>query len=144
MRISSTFSAGKPVLIQSSAPLSDRLTEQGYVFISADYRLLPHVTGHDIVEDIKDLWAFVTSPDLSITFPNLEEETGRTLKIDADAIAVGGSSAGGFCAYMTAMHCKNPKPKAILSIYALGGHIFVRYLVQRYYEPPSRLKINHS
>ncbi|KAJ2934228.1 hypothetical protein H1R20_g2864, partial [Candolleomyces eurysporus] len=108
-----------------AAPKTHRITERGYIFISADYRLLPPATGHDIIEDIKDLWAFLTSPDLSITFP--VSEAPRTLKIDSDAIAVGGSSAGGFCAYMAAMHCKNPKPKAILSIYALGGHIFTSY-----------------
>ncbi|RXW24091.1 hypothetical protein EST38_g1762 [Candolleomyces aberdarensis] len=113
----------------------DRITERGYIFISADYRLLPPITGHEIIEDIKDLWEFVTSPELSITFPDSKRSTGRTLKIDSNAIAVGGSSAGGWCAFMTAIHCKNPAPKAIISMYGLGGQIFTSYYLSPKKEP---------
>ncbi|KAF6754767.1 Alpha/Beta hydrolase protein [Ephemerocybe angulata] len=105
--------------------LFTRLTNKGYLFISADYRLIPPCTGYDIRDDVKDLWAYITNPSPKLSFPE-GDETTKELQIDADAIAVGGSSAGGYCAYLAAMHCKSPKPKALVEIYGLGGQIFVR------------------
>ena len=49
-----------------------------------------------------------------------------TFKIDPKTIAVAGSSAGGLCAYLAAMHCVSPKPKALLSLYGQGGDFLVR------------------
>ncbi|KAF6754748.1 Alpha/Beta hydrolase protein [Ephemerocybe angulata] len=103
--------------------LFTRLTNKGYLFISADYRLIPPCTGYDIRDDVKDLWAYITNPSLKLSFPE-GDETTKELQIDPDAIAIGGSSAGGYCAYLTAMHCKSPKPKALVEIYGLGGQIF--------------------
>ena len=48
-----------------------------------------------------------------------------TFKIDPDAMAVAGTSAGGLCAYLAAMHCVSPKPKGIVSMYGMGGDFFV-------------------
>jgi acetyl esterase/lipase len=112
----------------------ERLTNLGYIFISADYRLLPASNGHDILEDILDLWRFITDPDLMLHLAIGEEEgTGvlRTTKgfsIKTDSIAVGGTSAGGLCAYLAATHCKSPKPRALLNIYSMGGEILVSSL----------------
>lgn len=104
--------------------MTDRTATRGYVFVSADYRLLPESNGFDIIADIKDLWTFITSPELKIDFAK-PDGTTRSLQIDPNSIAIGGSSAGGYCAYLAAIHCKNPQPKAILSIYGMGGQIFV-------------------
>jgi len=39
---------------------------------------------------------------------------------------VAGSSAGGLCAYLAGVHAR-PKPKAVLSLYGMGGDFFVSY-----------------
>jgi dienelactone hydrolase len=108
----------------------ERVTSAGYAFISADYQLLPPATGHEIAKDIQDLLGFVV--DLAISFPSNQEMVNGSgpinfmFKIDPEAIAVSGSSAGGLCAYLAAMHCTSPKPKAILSLYGQGGDFLVR------------------
>ncbi|EAU86130.1 hypothetical protein CC1G_03341 [Coprinopsis cinerea okayama7 len=109
--------------------LFERITGLGYIFISADYRLLPSSTGHEIQEDVEDLWKFIIDPDLVLNLPSSPgSDTTTPLKVDADSsIVVSGSSAGGFCAYLAAMHCKSPRPKAVLSIYGMGGEIFSSY-----------------
>ncbi|THH16722.1 hypothetical protein EW146_g3980 [Bondarzewia mesenterica] len=87
-------------------------------FISADYRLMPPATGHEILSDILSLLNFVRhslNPLLSRRSP-----TATLLQIDSARIAVVGSSAGGLCSYLAAAHAA-PKPKAVLSMYGLGG-----------------------
>lgn len=107
----------------------ERVTSAGCAFISADYRLLPPATGHEIAKDIQDLLRFVV--DTAIPLPSNQEiaegrgSIGFSFQIDPDAIAVAGSSAGGLCAYLAAMHCSSPKPKAILSLYGQGGDFLV-------------------
>ena len=104
---------------------------------------MPPATGHEVVQDIRDLFAFIVHADISSesnsemtggTVPNIHANRptssavrlGRTFRIDPEAIAVAGSSAGGLCAYLAAMHCVFPRPKAILSMYGMGGDFFVR------------------
>ena len=95
----------------------DRVTALGYAFVSADYQLLPPATGEDIVKDIQDIFSFLVGIDI--------KDLHCTFKIDPDAMAVAGSSAGGLCAYLAAMHCVSPKPKGIVSIYGMGGNFLV-------------------
>ena len=94
-----------------------RVTALGYAFVSADYQLLPPATGEDIVKDIQDIFSFLVKIDI--------KDSHYTYKIDPDAMAVAGSSAGGLCAYLAAMHCVSPKPKGIVSIYGMGGNFLV-------------------
>ncbi|KAF8885678.1 Alpha/Beta hydrolase protein [Gymnopilus junonius] len=95
--------------------LQKRVNSLGFVFISADYQLLPPSTAHDIVKDIQDLFSFITRNEI---------KTGEvTFKADGDRIAVCGSSAGGLCAYLAVMNCR-PKPKALVSLYGMGGNFF--------------------
>jgi len=89
----------------------------GYGFISADYQLLPPATGHDIVKDIRDVFSFITG--------NAIVDKNMRIKGDPDRLAVAGSSAGGLCAYLAALHA-SPRPKALLSIYGMGGNFLVR------------------
>ena len=61
-------------------------------------------------------------------------------------MAVAGSSAGGLCAYLAAIHCVSPKPKGIVSMYGLGGNFLVStnqtpYLKQYIYSDTSRLQV---
>ncbi|KAI9443567.1 alpha/beta-hydrolase [Lactarius indigo] len=92
--------------------LCRRTTAAGLAFISADYRLLPPSTGHDVLKDVVDLFAFLArTPALG------------TVLLDGTRLAVAGSSAGGMCAFLAAIHA-NPRPRAVLSIYGLGGDVF--------------------
>ncbi|KAI0769025.1 alpha/beta-hydrolase [Trametes elegans] len=110
-----------------------RVTQAGMAFISAEYRLIPPATGHDILDDIKDLFAFFKGElnqriqDASVANP----QAGHPFQIDPDWLAVSGSSAGGLCAYLAAMHA-SPRPKAVLSLYGMGGDMLTpRYLVPK-------------
>ncbi|KAG6810799.1 hypothetical protein H0H92_010277 [Tricholoma furcatifolium] len=109
--------------------LHDRATKAGYAFISADYRLLPASTGHDIIEDVQDVLRFSVSREFS--FP----ESVGSFVVNPDAIAVTGSSAGGLCTYLAAMHCTSPKPKVIVSMYGMAGDIFTSHYLHAKTEP---------
>ncbi|KNZ73169.1 hypothetical protein J132_01004 [Termitomyces sp. J132] len=100
--------------------LYNRTTNAGYAFISADYQLLPPATGHDIVQDIQAVLHASTE--------------GLGFWVNPEAIAVAGSSAGGLCAYLAAVHCTSPKPKAIISMYGMGGDFFTSH----YLSPKAR------
>ncbi len=73
---------------------------------------MPTASGHDILEDIHDLFRF------------LDQDLGAHCKVNSSAIIVAGSSAGAFCAYIAALHAK-PKPIAVLSMYGMGGDVLV-------------------
>jgi acetyl esterase/lipase len=93
--------------------ISERMAAAGIALISADYRLLSPCTGHDVLEDIVDLFAFIARTKLL-----------GTVQIDSTRLVAAGNSAGGLCAFLAAIHA-NPKPRAILSMYGLGGEMFV-------------------
>lgn len=92
----------------------------GYAFIAADYSLLPPATAFEILEDIKSLFSY-----LGIHINEELKSRGCYDVIDVEKIIVAGSSAGGLCAYLASVH-GSPKPKAILSLYGMGGDFFVR------------------
>ena len=69
------------------------------------------------MKDIQDLFSFLIKIEI--------KDSRYTFKIDPDAMAVAGSSAGGLCAYLAVMHCVSPKPKGIVSIYGMGGNFLV-------------------
>ncbi|KII90934.1 hypothetical protein PLICRDRAFT_106618 [Plicaturopsis crispa FD-325 SS-3] len=117
--------------------LQTRVSAAGYAFISADYRLMPPSTGHDILSDIQDLVSFLAHQAnglLDNTFKNMEldssSDCGWPFRLLPDAIAVAGTSAGGLCAYLAAMHAM-PRPKALLCMYGMGGD----FLTHHYLEP---------
>ncbi|KAJ7625224.1 alpha/beta-hydrolase [Mycena polygramma] len=97
--------------------LKARMVAAGFIFISADYRLLPSCTVHEIIDDIKDLFLYLAQEDLCFT------ADGVRFGVDPTSLAVAGSSAGGMCAYLAAIHA-SPKPKAVLSMYGMGGNVF--------------------
>jgi acetyl esterase/lipase len=108
--------------------MQERVTAAGYAFISADYRLIPPATGHDIVDDIKDVFRFIReelNSKLSETTPTAGYAASLQYRVDPNAIAVAGSSAGGNCVYYSAQHVF-PKPVALVSLYGMGGDYLVR------------------
>ncbi|PCH40121.1 alpha/beta-hydrolase [Wolfiporia cocos MD-104 SS10] len=115
--------------------LHRRVSDAGCVFVCVDYRLLPPSTGHDILSDIKDAISFVAHKLDTIlgdrmNQTNIVHPTSHSIKpiiqIDRNAIAVVGTSAGGLCAYLAAMHAM-PKPKVILSMYGMGGNLLTSH-----------------
>ncbi|KAH7925588.1 alpha/beta-hydrolase [Leucogyrophana mollusca] len=128
-----------------------RLSSLGYIFISADYRLVPPSTGHDVLEDVEDVFRFASrklNPALDALYSsqpvgsppgNAHENDGSSLGmcckcyVDPNAIAVSGTSAGGLCAYLAAAHV-TPKPRAVLSLYGMGGD----FLTPHYLSPKTK------
>jgi acetyl esterase/lipase len=81
-------------------------TENGFSLFSIDYRLAPETKLPDIIEDIKDALNWI------------QKEGKEKFSIDPRAIAVVGSSAGGFLALNTGLF--QNKPLAIVSFYGYG------------------------
>ena len=102
-----------------SCEAADRAMQAGYAFISADYTLLAPSTGHDVLEDIKDVFRYLEK-EVNKDFAS----AGSGATVDAASIIVSGSSAGGMCAYLAACHA-SPKPRGVLSLYGQGGDFLV-------------------
>jgi len=116
------------IMISDLRTLQERVTEAGYAFISADYRLMPPSTAHDIIDDIKDAFRFIRedlNSQLSAAMYSAGCRSASCYLVDPNAIAVAGSSAGGQCALYAAMHV-SPKPKAMVLMYSMGGDYLVR------------------
>ncbi|KAE9404896.1 alpha/beta-hydrolase [Gymnopus androsaceus JB14] len=114
--------------------LQRRVNDLGIAFISADYRLMPtgSITAHDIIEDVKDAFAFLRT-QFNSTLEVMDTQgllPFEKFRLDPRGIAVAGSSAGGTAAYFAAMHV-SPKPAACLSIFATGGDC----LIPHYFTP---------
>lgn len=126
--------------------LQTRLSAQGFIFISTDYRLMPPATGHDIVEDIQDVFRFVATSLNSRLDEAMSNEGGvdavptggklswNPYRVDPGAIGVAGSSAGGLCAYLACMHA-DPKPRVVLSMYGVGGNLYNPHYFTPKFEP---------
>ncbi|KAF8965120.1 Alpha/Beta hydrolase protein [Flammula alnicola] len=98
-----------------------RVRSLGYAFVSANYQLMPPASAHDIIADMQDLFSFITQNEI--------QGTQQTFKGNPNMVAVAGSSAGGLCAQLAAMHC-SPKPKVIVSLYAMGGNLFTPHYLK--------------
>ncbi|KAK7048670.1 MYND finger domain-like protein [Favolaschia claudopus] len=98
--------------------LKDRIVAAGIVFISADYRLIPSCTVHEVTDDVKDVFSFLSQDDLCF-----KTDTSTLFGLDSTSLAVAGSSSGGYCAYLAALYA-SPKPRAVLGLYATGGQLF--------------------
>lgn len=102
---------GGALIMGSRAGLSDDQIQEylgaGYTVISIDYRLAPETRLPDIIEDLKDAYAWVRSDG-----PGL-------FGIDPDRIAVIGHSAGGYMALMAGF-CLQPRPNALVSFCGYG------------------------
>ncbi|KAG7088160.1 hypothetical protein E1B28_012182 [Marasmius oreades] len=110
--------------------LQKRVNQAGHLLICPDYRLLPTggVTGHEILQDIRDLFAFIFGSEFEKALDKLQSKEGASSKLDPNRIAVAGTSSGGTCAYLAAIHIE-PRPRAVLSMYGMGGD----FLIPHYY-----------
>ncbi|KAH9936340.1 alpha/beta-hydrolase [Fomitopsis serialis] len=107
-----------------------RMTAAGCAFASVEYRLAPPSTGHDILTDVQDAFHFVlrelNGHLLQRNNGHNAEITTPIFQIDPGRIAVVGTSSGGLCAYLAAMHAV-PSPKVILSMYGMGGDMLTTH-----------------
>jgi len=92
--------------------------------MSADYRLMPPVTGHDIIEDIKDVFRFI-SEELN-TKLSKETSAGRfyPFHVDSTLLLLPGLAPVASARIMPDAY--NPKPRALVLMYAMGGDYLVR------------------
>lgn len=105
---------------------TDHVISTGWCFISADYRLLLPCTGHDILEDIAALFAYIsTSLPTSVT----------THRIDPTRLFVSGHSGGAYVARQAALH-GDPKPRGFFSLSGQGGEL----LMPHYFTPRPHLQ----
>ena len=84
----------------------DRYTSQGYTVFSIDYRLAPETKLPQIIEDVRDAFAWTRKqgPDIA--------------GIDPTRLAVIGHSAGGYLTLMSGTF--EPTPSALVSYYGYG------------------------
>ncbi|GAA5908364.1 hypothetical protein JCM5296_001292 [Sporobolomyces johnsonii] len=83
---------------------------RGWAFVALEYRLVPQVTLHDCVEDVKDGCEFVRSG-------KLDEALGGG-RVEGERLAVTGASAGAALAIF-ASYTLSPPPRVVYSLY--GG-----------------------
>lgn len=100
--------------------LIDRVISLGYAFLSANYQLLPPGTVHEVIQDIQDLFVYMKNNSIPVG------NSRGVFRADMNRVAVAGSSGGGYCAYLAAIHCV-PKPKAVFTMAAIGGSVFVSH-----------------
>lgn len=79
---------------------------EGYVLVSADYRLAPEVKLPEIIEDLRDLMRWV------------REKGPALFGADVRKIVVAGGSAGGYLAMMAGL-CE-PRPTALVAYWGYG------------------------
>ncbi|KDQ62713.1 hypothetical protein JAAARDRAFT_171287 [Jaapia argillacea MUCL 33604] len=112
--------------------LQRRINAAGCAFVSADYRLMPPASGHEILADVKDVFTFM-SQGINLLLHEQHRPDGpggnppvRPVLVDPGALAVAGTSSGGLCAYLASMHA-SPKPRALLSMYGQGGNFMTHH-----------------
>jgi acetyl esterase/lipase len=87
--------------------LVQRLTGEGYVVVSCDYRLAPETPLAGIAEDIEHAYAWV------------REWGSNNFGVDERCIAVMGGSAGGYLTLLAGVRFR-PRPRALVSFYGYG------------------------
>lgn len=85
---------------------------KGWTLISPDYRLLVPASGHDMLQDVHDLFKYIAK---------------RLPYVDTSRIAIGGGSAGAYVARLAGLYA-NPKPRVFFSFYG-SKHILFGLLV---------------
>ena len=71
----------------------DIVNKHGAIGITPDHRLIPEATCKDVLDDIHDVWEWI-SKDLS----NVLQKEYPDLQPDISRVFLSGCSAGGYCA----------------------------------------------
>ncbi|KAK9234104.1 Alpha/Beta hydrolase protein [Lipomyces kononenkoae] len=85
---------------------------RGAIIVSPEYRLMPEANGTDILEDMKDFWAWVHK-----TLPTAISGLKQNLTLDLDRIATVGESAGGYLAMQSAFLFPEAKVRVVMAQY---------------------------
>lgn len=96
--------------------------EAGISVISLEYTLLGPHSAHCIVDDVRDAFDFVSNK-LNDALPS------KSVRLDPSRIAVSGSSAGGYVAYVAAAALPD-RIKAVVSLYGAGGDLLTNWYLQ--------------
>jgi acetyl esterase/lipase len=111
------------------------IAKYNYALISADYRLAPQVGVKDVFEDVQDCIAFIRDPN------GLAKHLNNSSAVDASRLAVSGSSAGGYLAFLAGLYVK-PKPNVIIAIYPITdplGTFFTNSQPMAKFDPPGEV-----
>lgn len=100
----------------------DSVLDKGFIFISADHRLICPSTGFDIIEDMKALMNFLADPSFSTS------HLPAGLSLDSTRIGVLSISGGGYAARALALYA-SPKPRALYLLYGMGGDLLCDHWV---------------
>ena len=98
---------GSRTLTPRPGSLLETLLNTGYVVVSIDYRLAPHVKLPAIIEDVGDACAWV------------RQRGPELFRIDTNQLFVMGQSAGGYLTMMTGFRVQ-PRPRALVSFWGYG------------------------
>jgi acetyl esterase/lipase len=88
-------------------PLQELFLKAGYAVVSIDYRLAPETKLPQIIEDVRDAYAW------------LRDKGPELFHADTRRIVVTGGSAGGYLTLMTGF-AVTPRPAALLSLWGFG------------------------
>ncbi|KAK3618455.1 hypothetical protein LTR56_024632 [Elasticomyces elasticus] len=117
-----------------SPHMLNAVSKYNIALVSADYRLAPQIGVAEIYEDVKDCVAFIRNK-----LPSLAGDGA----IDVSRLAVSGSSAGGYLAFLAGLYVE-PKPKIILPIYPITdplGLYFTTLQPPSFGGPPPDVKV---
>ncbi|KAJ5689459.1 alpha/beta-hydrolase [Penicillium macrosclerotiorum] len=93
--------------------LYDHCQEKGYIFIGADYRLCHPTTALDQIEDVKQLFKFLSDGSFETSLPT-------DVSLDINRIAVTGFSAGGYSARAACIYAQ-PRPAVLMTSFGSAG-----------------------
>lgn len=99
------------------------------VIVVPDYRLMPEAAGLDVLDDVKDFWAWTRE-----TLPSALESLAPGVEIDLGSIAVMGESAGGYLAVQSALLFPRKGFKAVIASYPILD-VASRFFTEAYEKP---------
>ena len=104
----------------------DGILDNGFILVSAGYRLLVPTNAHQIVEDVKSLHTYLASSDYQATLP-------EGVIPDLTKVVVSGFSGGGYVARLLAIEmterqargeAKGVECAGLVSYFGMGGDVF--------------------
>ncbi len=105
--------------------LKEALLEDGFAFVSIDYRLAPETQLPEIIRDVEDAFRWI------------RENGPELFQADPGRVAVAGGSAGGFLTLVSGYRVQ-PRPKALVAFWGYGD------LTGAWYSEPSPHPRHHQ